>query len=307
VDELLRCTLAGLIPLMMSEKYSSFSEEFYRSQKSDFDKILIHKDYFLIRDLPVDIAARILLPELAGILSKQKSNGLWGGSTKVTYDVLSALKHIGVIEDPVGTGKMQENLHDHLIGKYDYHSLLIKSEIYHRMEERDILEINKIIKEMKGAQRENGSWEETIVATVHHIEKLLSLGVLVDDDSINNGIAFLFEHLNVDMAGQQGSGKTYGLQGHFIFSTEDRSLEFNAAERYEKALDPKLICYRHLGIMQNSLCLKLLVRVGLEHDERVGSALDGIYSIFECYHSLCYFRIQKEFAGRQRKDRTGSC
>jgi len=303
----LRCKLAGLIPLMMSEKYSSFSEEFYRSQKSDFDKILSHKDYFLIRDLPVDIATRILLPELEGILSKQKSNGLWGGSTKVTYDVLSALKHIGVIEDLIGTRKMQENMHDHLIGKYDYHSLLIKSEIYHRIDERDILEINKIIKEIKGAQRENGSWEDTIVATVHHIEKLLSLGVLVGDDSIDNGISFLFDHLNVDMEGQQGSGKTYGLQGHFIFSTEDRDLEFNAAEKYEKALDPKLICYRHLGLMQNSLCLKLLVRVGLERDERVGSALDGIYSIFECYHSLCYFRIQKEFGARQRKDCSRSC
>jgi hypothetical protein len=205
--ELLRCTLAGLIPLMMSEKYSPFSEDFYRSQKSDFAKIMSHKNYFLIRDLPVDIATRILLPELPVILTKQKSNGLWGNSTKVTYDVLSALKHIGVIEDLIATKKMPQNVADHLLGKYDYHSLLIKSEIYHQIDGNDILEINKMIKEIQSAQRQNGSWEDTIVATVHHVEKLVSLGVAIDDDYVRKGIAFLFDHLNANMEGRQGSEK----------------------------------------------------------------------------------------------------
>jgi len=43
---LLRCTVAGLIPLMMAKKYSCFSEEFYQAQRADFDKIIDQKLFF---------------------------------------------------------------------------------------------------------------------------------------------------------------------------------------------------------------------------------------------------------------------
>lgn len=50
--------------------------------------------------------------------------------------------------------------------------------------------------------------------------------------------------------------------------------------------------------MQNSLTLKVLMQIGLEHDKRVESALDNLYSIYKIYGSLCYFRIQKKFVAK---------
>jgi len=290
---LLRYTLAGLIPLMMSEKYSVLIEEFYQEQKSDFDKIMKTKSYFLVRDLPVKIASRILLPEVPKILSMQKSNGLWNNSTRVTYDILSALKHIQILDDLIVRKKLK-NVAEQLANKYDYYSLLIKLIIYQQCDKNDFIEIKKLTQDIKSMQNENGSWEDTIVATVYYIEKLVNLGTSYADCSVQKGITFLFEHLNLNWEALQSSGKAYGLESHYVFSTENRDLEFEAAQKYKEELKPRLICYRHLGVMQNSLCLKLLIQMNFEHDERVISALNNIFSVFKNYHSLCYFNIQKK-------------
>ena len=93
----------------------------------------------------------------------------------------------------------------------------------------------------------------------------------------------------------QSSDKAYGLQCKYVFSTKNRNLEFEAAKKYNEEMDPRSICYKHLGVMQNCLCLKLLIRIGFEDDERIKSALDNIYSVLKKYNSLCYFKIQKKF------------
>ncbi len=296
---MLRCTLAGLIPLMMSEKYSAFTEEFYQEQKGDFNKIIKNKSFYLIRDLPVEVASRILLPEIPGVLSKQKTNGLWYNSTRVTYDILSAFSRIGIL-DSLAANKKLKNVADKLADKYDYESLLIKSIIYRQTNKNDVNEINKLIEDSRCMQNDNGSWEETVVATVFQIEKLASLGVSFSDPCIQRGVAFLFKNLNLNWDGLQGSGKPYGLQSHLVFSAENRDREFESAEKYKGEMVPRLICYRHLGIMQNFLCLKLFLQMGLEHDDRVECALDNLFSLYKKYNSLCYFTIQKKFVAAKR-------
>jgi hypothetical protein len=279
---------------MKSEKYSCFTDKFYQNQKSDFNKIIKTNSYFLLRDLPVEVACRILLPEIPQILSKQKNDGLWQNSTKVTYDILSTLKFANVLEDLIANKKMK-NVLGQITDKYDYHSLLMKLLIFHQTNEKAVVEIKKIVQDIKNAQNDDGSWENTVVATVYHIEKLLSLGIMGDDSSIEKGIAFLFKHLNLKWSGLQSSGKAYGLQTSCFFSTENRDLEFEAAKKYYAEFDPKLVCFRHLGVIQNSLCLKLFLKLGFESDERITTALDCLFEIFKKYDSLCYFRVQKKF------------
>ena len=298
----MRCTLAGLIPLMMSEKYSALTEGFYESQKEEFDKIIENKSYYLIRDLPVPIASRILLPEIPGILARQKSNGLWNNSTKVTHDILSALKHVGVLDDLVA-GKKLKDVAEHVADKYDYDSLLVKS-IYLQTDEKDVREINGLIKNIRDTQSENGSWDNTMVATVHHLEKLLSLGVSRDDPSVREGIDFLIAHLNFELKKPQNPSKTNEKQSGIDLLREDRDLEFEATKKYKKEMDPKLVCFRRFGTMQNAICLKFLVKTGLESDERVGATLDNIYSVYKNYNSLCYFNIRKKFIAGQKKSQT---
>jgi len=299
---LLRCTVAGLIPLMMSKKYSCFSEEFYQAQKKEFHNIIKTKNYFLLRDLPVEIASRILLPETTTILSRQKGNGLWQNSTKMTYDILSAFKRTKVLNSLIASKKLQ-NIAEHLAGEHDYYSLLIKSIIYRCDDENDSAEIKKLAQRIRSAQNEDGSWEDTVLSTTNQLEKLHDLGASLQENSVQKALSFLFQHLNLKWPALQSSGKEYELQSQYVFSTEDRDLEFEAAQKYKDELAPKLICYRHLGIIQNSLTLKLLLQLGLEQDKRVEYALDNIYSIYRTNKSLCYFAIRKNFAKRQKKAR----
>jgi hypothetical protein len=105
-----------------------------------------------------------------------------------------------------------KNVLGQITDKYDYHSLLMKLLIFHQTNEKDVVEIKKIIQDIKNAQNDDGSWENTVVAAVYHIEKLLSLGIMGDNSSIEKGIAFLFKHLNLKWSGLQSSGKEYGLQ-----------------------------------------------------------------------------------------------
>jgi hypothetical protein len=207
---------------------------------------------------------------------------------------LSAFKHIGLFDDLIAGMKLK-NAAEQLVDEVDYYSLLIKKVIYEQTNAKDTEEINQLVQDIQRLQLENGSWDETVVATVHQLEKLINLGAPLDERSVKKAIAFLFKNFNTDWVALQGSGKPYGLQTQHFFSTMNRDLEFEAAKKYEGENDPKLICYRHLGIMQNSLTLNLLMRIGLGNDKRVESALDSLYSIYKDYGSLCYFRIQKKF------------
>ena len=244
--------------------------------------------------MPFEIASRILLPETSLILSEQKSNGLWQNSPRVTYDILSALKNIQVLDDLIASKKL-ENVAEKLAGKYDYYSLLIKSIIYRCITENDVEEINKLIRYIQGTQNENGSWENTVVATIHNLERLHNLGVSFPNNSVQKAISFIFQNSNLMWPAFQSSCREYGLQSQYVFSTEARDQEFESAQKYKEEMVPKLICYRHLDIMQNSLSLKLLLQLGLEEDKRVESALDNLYSMYKSYNSLCYFTIQKNF------------
>jgi hypothetical protein len=229
------------------------------------------------------------------ILSRQKGNGLWQNSTKVTYDILSAFKHMDMLDDLIVSKKL-ENAAEHLAAEHDYCSLLIKSTIYRYLDENDTEEIKKLVQRIQSSQNENGSWENTVLETTHQLEKLHNLGISLQDNSVQKALSFLFQHLNLNWPALQSSGKEYGLRSQYVFSSEDRDLEFEAAQKYNDELAPKLICYRHLGIIQNSLTLQLLLQLGLEQDKRVESAVDNIYALYRTYNSLCYFTIRKKFA-----------
>ena len=65
---MLRCTVAGMMPLMKSEEYKSISEQLYTSRLGDFEKIREKKSYYAIPNLPKNIAKEILEPIIPDIL-----------------------------------------------------------------------------------------------------------------------------------------------------------------------------------------------------------------------------------------------
>ncbi len=282
---MLRCNLAGLVPLMASEGYRDRVGDFYASHAREFEAIVRHKSLYLLRRLPKDVAARLLSPALPELLAKRKRDGLWNRSGQISYDILSAVKHAGLGEAAEGT------LAATLADSEDFYALLLKKDILGALNDRDRAAIRDLIAEERAAQAADGSWENTVIGTVAHMEEMLDLGVDPGDDSIRRGAEFLFENLNENLQGVH-TKDVYALVGHDIITTADRNAAFEAAQRLKPEWIPRNVCFRTLAIIPNTVCLTLLIRLGLENDARVARALDSIHALFETYGGLCATNIK---------------
>ena len=188
---MLRCTVAGMMPLMKSEEYKSISEQLYTSRLGDFEKIREKKSYYAIPNLPKNIAKEILEPIIPDILSKQKQNGFWGknDNTKQTYEILSALKYVGKL-DSLYKGKQLNNSKQSLEEKYDYYAILIKKEIYQCLTAQDDSVIQEMIEKIASNQEADGSWEHSVVATVYFLDRLTRLGVSKEEQIVKRVFNF---------------------------------------------------------------------------------------------------------------------
>jgi hypothetical protein len=295
VNHVLRCTLAGMIPLMASKKYSVLTEVFYEYRRGDFDDIIKSGSFSLIRDIPYQIGSRLLLPRITPILARQQEDGLWPGKDpiKTTYDVLSALKHIRVLESLMAEGRVKDVL-ETLKERTDYYSLLIKSQIFGKISPKDELAINNLIQDIKNIQLTNGSFDHTVFATAYRMEILYSLGVTSKDTVMQKAVSFLFEHLNKSWETETDVGHGQGICTSYVFSTQNRALEFQSAQKFRADIEPHKVCFCALGTMQSTYGIKILIALGLETDARVQAAMEGILSLIEQYQGLCYFEIQKK-------------
>lgn len=297
---MLRCTLAGMIPLMASKKYSVLTEVFCKFRRGDFDNILKSQSYYLIREIPEPIASRLLSPRIPDILAMQEEDGLWPGGDRVrmTYDILSALKHTRMLDSLQKEGLIKD-VRESIKEKYNYYSLLIKLQVIGELSQEDERAAAGMIQEIKDRQRADGSFDRTVFATVYHMEKLFSLGVTGKDMAMQKAAAFLFKHLHKHWEAEPGEKPGRGICSSYVFSTGNRVMEFQSALKYRAETEPRKVCFRALGILQNAYCINILIALGLENDARVQAALDSILAIIQQYQGLCYYDIRNKRAAKQ--------
>lgn len=302
---MLRCTVAGMMPLMKSKEYKSISEQLYTSRLGDFEKIREKKSYYAIPNLPKNIAKEILEPIIPDILSKQKQNGFWGknDNTKQTYEILSALKYVGKL-DSLYKGKQLNNSKQSLEEKYDYYAILIKKEIYQCLTAQDDSVIQEMIEKIASNQEADGSWEHSVVATVYFLDRLTRLGVSKEEQIVKKGIQFLLDSMVEEADACQKNGP-YGLKIENVF-TKDRMLEFEKAEKYYEEYIPRSKCFTHIALMQNSLCLNLLITLGYEDNEKVRKSMNSIYGLYCEYGGFCISDIKKKYLDAEKKKRSKS-
>jgi len=293
---MLRCTLSGLIPLMMSGKYAGYAESFYEAETQHFQAVIRHKSYYLLRRLPVSISERLILPELPSLLSSQKKNGMWKvkETERITYDILAALKYTGLFDNLYSNGSLKYSPLDYVRDRYDFYSLLIKSKIYQKNNDKDIYAKTVVTAEILNKQKDNGSWDDTVTSTVVNIESLMDMDIEKDNSSVLRGVEFLFRNLNEKLDGIHTTAP-YGLQAGNMFTTKDRIKEFTSADKLKPEWIPRKLCFRTMAIIPDTVCLVLLIRLGMENDKRVESALDNIYHLYNEYGGLCASNIKQPF------------
>ncbi len=290
---MLRCNEAGLIPLLRSGKYGA------KIQLDDtaFESLLRHESYYLLSALPTSLADRLLRPAVPMLLAKQRSNGLWKvkDAERITYNILCAFRHIGLL-DPAHPGELLP--YDPLAevsDRFSLYALLIKDLLLASTPEDDGAKA-QLMQAIQSMQQTDGSWEQTVVGTVVHMEVLLSLGLIPEHPAIQRAMDFILRQYHEDLEGIH-IDKPYGLVTHGVFTTADRHAEFLSAQRNKPEWIPSEVCFRTMGVITNSVCLSLLLSLGMEGDARVETALDNLYSMHERFGGFCATKIKKPFIG----------
>lgn len=289
---MLRCTVAGLIPLINSKSHAGSAEALFAENQRAFAEIVNHKSYYLLRALPAGMAKALLLPALSEIAAKQLKSGLWRGknATKATWDILAALNHAGLWQEAGIKVSPLASIRD----CHDEYALLIKRSLAETFTKEDKHALEQLKREITGAQDADGSFGNTVTSTVIHMERLLDLGMPQDDPIIRRGIHYLLAQRKPRLQGMHTS-EPYDLAVSDVFTTENRRAEFQAALTYRPEWLPRHVCFHTMAVIPNAVCLNLLLRLELEDDPGVSAALTSLYELFNHHGGLCASNIKKPY------------
>ena len=289
---MLRCTVAGLIPLINSRKYANRANVLFQENQQAFAKIIQHKSYYLLRSLPGQMARSLLIPVLPNIKRGQMKNGLWRGKNpwKSTYTILSACNHAGIGYTDIcryfpfaGAGVCD-----------DEYALLTKRLLEEPFIREDSQALATLIQAISDTQDENGSFGQTVTGTVIHMRRLLDLGMPQDDPVILHGAEYLLTQRKPSLQGMHTT-MPYSLTVADVFTTEDRYAEFQAALTYKPEWIPRQPCFHTLAIIPNAVCLTLLLQLGMEEDPGVSAALTSLYTLYQRHGGFCATNIKKPY------------
>jgi hypothetical protein len=279
---------------MNSEKYRSHGQYLYRKYEPHFHHIFTTESYYILRELPQAILKNFFVDRIPELLEKQKKSGMWKNrdSERITFDILSAMAECK--NDFTTEKDLKYDPYGFVEKKTDIYSVLIKKAFYPDNDPDIRLEVSKIVNDILKKQEKNGSWYSTVIGTAIEIDTLLLLGEDKARKEIKAGAGYLLSNLNEDQKGDH-VGKPYGFTAHHMFSTHDRGKEHEAALKLKPEWIPRNICYRHLGVIQNSLCLNVMLKLGYEKQREIALALDNIKEIEEQWNGLCDSDIKKAY------------
>lgn len=290
---MLRCTVAGLMPLMLSEKYGARAGELFDGNRKLFNDIVRHRSYYILRGLPPVIAGELLEPEVPELVERQGKTGMWRGkdAERVSYDILTALSHARLLDGLLAGGGLASPL-EALRGQLSYYPVLIRRDIFGQSDDRDSAWLQAFAAEIAERRSGDGSWGGTVVETVYNTERLLSAGKTRADEAVKAGAGYLLGNYRETLPGLHTDGP-YGFVASSMFTSGDREREFAAAERLCPQWIPRAVCFRHLAVIQNSACLMILLRLGLEREPKVEKALDNLAGIYARFGGFCTSDIKK--------------
>jgi len=134
----------------------------------------------------------------------------------------------------------------------------------------------RLLAEMAGQQCDDGSWEHTAVAAVHHLEMLAESG-LATISCFARGIEHLFTCVQSEVQPKQSAL----MLAHHRIPSESRYAEFHSAEKYQPHWIPAGACHCHLPMIQTGCALRLLNKTGYENDPRVIRACRNLIDLHE--------------------------
>lgn len=160
----------------------------------------------------------------------------------------------------------------------DFYGFLVRRNIIGATLPDDALLQRQLVSQIMAMQREDGSWEGTVVMTSLQIECLLELGLNADEAYITKGAAWIFSQFRESIERRRPEA-SWGVFVQNVFTSEDCGAEFRGALEEIPKEDPKHGCFMSLPLIQTALALRVLVCLGFENDKRVLNAYESLFEV----------------------------
>jgi hypothetical protein len=220
-------------------------------------------------------------------------------SRRISYGVLKALKYSGHLRSLLSEGRFRRDPFLSFRDEDDYYGFVVRRNIMEIEPPTDAKLQGKLVSDIFAGQDETGSWNGTVISTSNHIEKLVELGMGIDDPRIQKNADWLLGMCTEDV--YRLSGNMGGvLVAHHMFSSQDRGAEFKRALAEKPEWNPVGLCYRHLPMIQTGAALKALISLDFEDDERVIAACDNLLELRQEYGGWCDSNVRNGLIAKRK-------
>jgi len=251
------------------------------------------KDASGLLDLSAAEAYEMLVPVIPQFIKAQKATGLWRvkDAEHLSLALLKALDYTNLLGTVAPQLRCDPCLPFREAG--DWYSIAVRRLLQEPREDEEAVKA-RLLEEIAGRQLEDGSWEHTVVATVHHLEMLAATG-LSDTPCFTRGINFLFTCIQPEVPSlsraAEGLPESERMLAHDMITSDRRRAEFRSALAYKPYWIPVGACYSHLPMMQTGYALHLLNKTGYENDPRVVKACQNLVDLHERFGGWCQSSI----------------
>ncbi len=295
----MRCSSAVAEALIMHPRFKNIPWVAEAAYKNACEQ----DDYRYTIALPVPEAYKVIQAKKDEIIKTQRPSGGWKikDSTRISYWLLKAMDYTGHLETMLKDGRFRYDPFKPFRDGKDLYSLAVRRDLMKAPARGDKELGETLAGEIFALQREDGSWNGTVMSTCHHIGLLLIAGIKTDDERIRKSAGWLLGTYKTDVIRHSNNfgGST---AAHAMFTSDDRQSEFASAENEKPEWIPRQLCYNHLPVIQTGEAIKTLITLGFGEDGRVLSACENFVLMKEKYGGWCDSNVRNFLIAESKKE-----
>lgn len=266
--------------------------------RTSFDRKIDNCDLLCL--LSPKFGKSVIEKHLPKLMRSQQPKGGWKrkDTYRITLGYLNALSHAGILDDVLP--QLKSDPFSLFEGEEDVFSLLAHAKYPSKLNGRDANRATELVcHDICSGQEKNGSWDNSVLSTSHHLLMLFHLGIERGDKTLDRGAEFIFSSTITDVV-RQSNNHGGMVVAHNMFSNESRWLEFEAAKMRIPQWDPKQLCYNHLPNVQTAYAICCLNQLGYQDDSRVVRACQNFMDMHKTYGGFCDSNIRNTIIERKR-------
>jgi hypothetical protein len=292
----IRCGHASTVALSTNRNFCELDWVRQSARQLANDMLKRDGDAGGLLDLAPVEARELLLPALPMIVKTQKSSGLWRikNARGISFCLLRSLAHAGLLDALVP--QLRHDPYRPFREADDWHGIAVRKQLLKEPLADEPAVTDRLLKEMANRQCDDGSWEHTVIATLHHLAILGETG-LSGTSPHERGIAYLFACFQPQLR------RDGVVVARDMITSHDAAAEDCSAMKYNPQWIPYGTCFSHLPMIQTGFALRRLNKAGYQDDPRVLRACQNLVELRERFGGWCQSNIREGLLAEAKRDR----